>query len=161
MRTVIQRVTRASVTIDNRVVGSINRGLVVLVGVTHEDTKRDAEQLAQKVAGLRVFDDAEGKMNLSVNDVGGELLIVSQFTLYGDIRRGRRPGFDAAARPEQAVGLYDHFVAQCRTLVPRVETGVFQAVMSVLIENDGPVTIVYDTSGGAPGSNHAVASGVL
>lgn len=161
MRTVIQRVTRASVTIHNSVVGSINRGLVVLVGVTHQDTERDAEQLAQKVAGLRVFDDAEGKMNLSVNDVGGGLLIVSQFTLYGDIRRGRRPGFDAAARPEQAVGLYDHFVAHCRALVPRVETGVFQAVMSVLIENDGPVTIVYDTLGGGTGSNHAVASGVL
>lgn len=147
MRTVIQRVTRARVTVGGQVVGSIERGLVVLLGVTHEDTERDAEQLAQKVAGLRVFDDADGKMNLSVNDVGGGLLIVSQFTLYGDVRRGRRPGFDSAARPEHAVVLYEHFVSHCRALVPRVETGVFQAVMSVLIENDGPVTIVHETRG--------------
>ena len=146
MRVVIQRVKRASVTVDGEPVGHITHGMVVLVGVTHGDTGADVDHLAAKIAGLRIFDDTDGKMNLSVNDVGGGLLLVSQFTLYGDIRKGRRPGFDAAAPPERAAALYDLFVDRCRALVPRVQTGVFQAKMMVSIENDGPVTFVYDTA---------------
>jgi D-aminoacyl-tRNA deacylase len=146
VRVVIQRVSRASVAVNEQVVGRINHGLVVLIGLTHDDTEADAIHVAGKIAGLRVFDDEEGKMNLSVNDVGGGLLLVSQFTLYGDIRRGRRPGFDAAASPQIASALYDCFVQRCRELVSQVATGVFQAKMVVSIENDGPVTFVYDTS---------------
>ncbi len=145
MRTVVQRVSHAQVTVDNKVVGSIDHGMVVLVGVTHTDTETTAQQLAQKITGLRIFDDGAGKMNQSVSDVGGGILIVSQFTLYGDVRRGRRPGFDAAAPPEHARALYEQFVDHCRQLVTRVETGIFQAKMSVDIANDGPVTFIYDT----------------
>lgn len=145
MRTVVQRVSHAQVTVNNKVVGSIDQGMVVLVGVTHTDTEMTAQQLAQKITGLRIFDDGAGKMNQSVSDVGGGILIVSQFTLYGDVRRGRRPGFDAAAPPDHARALYEQFVAHCRQLVSRVETGIFQAKMSVDIANDGPVTLIYDT----------------
>lgn len=145
MRTVVQRVSHAQVTVDNKVVGSIDQGMVVLVGVTHTDTETTAQQLAQKITGLRIFDDGAGKMNQSVSDVGGGILIVSQFTLYGDVRRGRRPGFDAAAPPDHARALYEQFVVHCRQLVSRVETGIFQAKMSVDIANDGPVTLIYDT----------------
>lgn len=145
MRTVVQRVSHAQVTVDNKVVGSIDQGMVVLVGVTHTDTETTAQQLAQKITGLRIFDDGAGKMNQSVSDVGGGILIVSQFTLYGDVRRGRRPGFDAAAPPDHARALYEQFVVHCRQLVSRVETGIFQAKMSVDIANDGPVTFIYDT----------------
>lgn len=145
MRTVVQRVSHAQVTVDNKVVGNIDQGMVVLVGVTHADTETTAQQLAQKITGLRIFDDGAGKMNQSVSDVGGGILIVSQFTLYGDVRRGRRPGFDAAAPPDHARALYEQFVVHCRQLVSRVETGIFQAKMSVNIVNDGPVTFIYDT----------------
>ena len=146
VRVVIQRVSRASVTVDGTVVGRIGCGMVVLVGVTHGDTKADADHLAEKISGLRIFDDQQGKMNLSVGEVDGGLLLVSQFTLYGNIRRGRRPGFDAAASPQPARELYYYLVERCRILLPNVQTGVFRAKMTVSIENDGPVTFVHDTT---------------
>jgi D-tyrosyl-tRNA(Tyr) deacylase len=146
MRAVVQRVSRASVTVDGGLTGEISLGLLVLLGVTQTDTTADADYLADKIAGLRIFEDAEGKMNLSVSDVGGAILAVSQFTLYGDVRRGKRPSFDAAARPEQARQLYDHFVTCIRTLGLRCETGVFQAMMKVSLDNEGPVTILLDSS---------------
>jgi D-tyrosyl-tRNA(Tyr) deacylase len=145
MRVVIQRVSEASVTVDGSVTGAIGRGLLVLVGVAKGDTTRDADYLADKVAGLRVFPDDEGKMNRSVLDAGGAVLVVSQFTLYGDIRRGRRPSFDAAAGPAEARALYEYFVGALRARVGRVETGVFQAMMSVRLVNEGPVTILCDS----------------
>jgi D-aminoacyl-tRNA deacylase len=144
MRACVQRVGRASVTVDGAVVGEIGQGLLVLVGVTHADTAEQARWLAAKVAGLRVFEDAEGKMNRSVGDAGGAVLVVSQFTLYGDCRKGRRPSFDAAARPEQAKALYEAFVAAVEAAGVRVATGVFQAHMQVALVNDGPVTLMLE-----------------
>jgi D-aminoacyl-tRNA deacylase len=145
MRALVQRVTEASVMVDRQVVGEVGVGLVVLLGVTHADTPDQAKWLAGKVAGLRVFEDADGKMNRSVVDVGGGVLAVSQFTLYGDCRKGRRPSFDAAARPEQAKTLYEAFIAELRALGLSVAAGVFQAHMQVSLVNDGPVTLMVDT----------------
>jgi D-tyrosyl-tRNA(Tyr) deacylase len=145
MRAVVQRVSRASVSVEGELVGQIERGLLVLLGVTHADTETAADYLAEKIAGLRIFEDDAGKMNLSLMDVGGAILAVSQFTLYGDARKGKRPSFDDAARPEQARKLYEHFVERVRTLGLRCETGVFQAMMQVELVNDGPVTILLDS----------------
>jgi len=146
MRAVVQRVSKASVTVDDVITGEIGLGLLVLVGVSTTDTIEDAEYLADKIAGLRIFEDADGKMNRSVIDAGGAVLAVSQFTLYGDVRRGRRPSFDDAARPERARELYDLFVAQIRARGLRCETGQFQAIMSVSLVNEGPVTVLLDSS---------------
>lgn len=145
MRAVIQRVASARVLVNSEVVGEIGAGLLVLLGVTHGDTAEQAAYLAGKVAGLRVFEDSGGRMNRSLADVGGSVLAVSQFTLYGDCRKGRRPSFDAAANPEDARQLYDRFVADLRGLRVPVATGVFQAHMQVELVNDGPVTILLDT----------------
>ncbi len=145
MRAVVQRVRRARVTVEGRTLGQIERGLLVLLGVATQDAEPDAEYLAQKIAGLRIFDDPEGKMNLAVADAGGSVLAVSQFTLYGDVRRGKRPSFDAAARPETARTLYEHFVEAIRAQGLRCETGQFQAEMQVELVNDGPVTILLDS----------------
>ena len=146
MRAVIQRVSRAAVRVDGITVGSIGRGFLVLLGVTHSDGHAEASWLARKVAGLRVFEDDAGKMNLGLADVGGALLVVSQFTLYGDARKGRRPSFTGAARPEQAEPLIDYFVEQLRAEGLPVETGQFRAVMAVELINDGPVTLWLDTA---------------
>jgi len=145
MRAVVQRVTHASVTIDGEVVGEIGNGLVVLLGVARDDTKEDADYLAPKIIALRIFDDAEGKMNVSLKDINGGLLIVSQFTLYGDVRRGLRPSWSDAAAPEFAEPLYDYFVESSRKLLGRVETGSFRKMMQVELVNDGPVTILLDS----------------
>ena len=145
MRAVVQRVSRASVSVDNKIVGAIDAGLLVLLGVAHDDEDADADYLADKICGLRVFEDDGGKMNRSVADVGGAVLAVSQFTLFGDVRRGKRPSFDAAARPEQANRLYEYFVARVRAAGLRCETGIFQAMMNVELVNDGPVTILLDS----------------
>ncbi len=145
MRAVVQRVTRASVRVGGAVVGEIGKGLLVLVGVAQEDSEADADYLAEKVAGLRVFEDAEGKMNCAATEVGGAVRAVSQFTLLGDVRRGKRPSFDAAARPEQAVRLYEYFVSRIRAAGLRCETGKFQEMMEVELVNDGPVTILPDS----------------
>jgi D-tyrosyl-tRNA(Tyr) deacylase len=146
MRALIQRVTQASVTVDGEVVGAIGRGFLVLLGVTHEDGPREVAWLARKVAGLRVFDDAEGKMNLALAEVGGAALVVSQFTLYGDARKGRRPDFLQAARPEHAEPLVESFVARLRAEGVPVETGRFRAAMQVALFNDGPVTLWIDSA---------------
>ena len=145
MRAVIQRVTRGSVTIDNDVVGEIEHGLVVLLGIARDDTKEDADYLVPKIIALRIFDDAEGRMNVSLKDIDGGLLIVSQFTLYGDVRRGLRPSWSDAATPEMAEPLYDYFVESSRKLLGRVETGSFRKMMLVELVNDGPVTILLDS----------------
>ena len=145
MRAVIQRVTRARVTVDERITGEIGNGLVVLLGVAREDTKADADYLASKIVALRIFDDDAGKMNLSVKDVGGGLLVVSQFTLYGDVRRGLRPSWSDAAPPEIAEPLYDYFVETTRKLIQPVETGSFRATMQVELVNDGPVTLILES----------------
>ena len=145
MRAVVQRVTRASVTVDREIIGEIGNGLVVLVGIARDDTKVEAAYLVDKIAALRIFDDAEGKMNLSVKDVGGGLLIISQFTLYGDVRRGLRPSWIDAAPPEIAEPLYEFFVRQAKSTVDEVATGRFQAMMQVELVNDGPVTILLDS----------------
>jgi len=144
MRAVIQRVTRAKVTVDAKIVGEIGNGLVVLLGVARDDTKLDAAYLAEKITALRIFDDDEGKMNLSLKDVNGGVLIVSQFTLYGDVRRGLRPSWIEAAAPEVAQPLYEFFVRQMRAAVDDVATGSFRAMMQVELVNDGPVTILLD-----------------
>jgi D-aminoacyl-tRNA deacylase len=145
MRAVVQRVTRASVAVESKIIGEIGQGLLVLVGVAQDDAESDAHYLAEKIAGLRIFEDESGKMNLSVIDVRGSVLAVSQFTLYGDVRRGKRPSFDAAARPERARDLYEHFVARIRAAGLRCETGRFQAMMDVELVNSGPVTILLDS----------------
>ena len=145
MRAVVQRVTRASVTIEGEVVGEIGNGLVVLLGIASDDTKEDADYLAPKVIALRIFDDVDGKMNVSLKDIDGGLLIVSQFTLYGDVRRGLRPSWSDAAAPEIAEPLYDYFVESSRKLLGRVETGSFRKMMQVELVNDGPVTILLDS----------------
>ena len=144
MRALVQRVSRASVTVDDVVVGEIGVGLCVLVGVTHDDTEADAHKLAEKVWHLRVFPDADGTMNRSLADAGGEALVVSQFTLYGDTARGRRPSWVAAARPEQAAPLVDACVTALRDLGATVATGVFGADMQVELVNDGPVTLMLE-----------------
>jgi len=145
MRAVIQRVSRSSVKVDGELTGEIAKGLLVLLGVAQEDGITDADYLAEKVSGLRIFEDEAGKMNLSVGEVGGAVLAVSQFTLFGDVRRGKRPSFDAAARPEQAKALYEHFVERIRALGLRCETGRFQEMMEVELVNTGPVTILLDS----------------
>jgi D-aminoacyl-tRNA deacylase len=145
MRAVVQRVSRAQVTVNGEIAGKIGVGLLVLLGVGRDDTEVDATYLAEKIAGLRVFEDAEGKMNRSAQDVGGNVLAVSQFTLYGDVRRGKRPSFDAAAPPEKARQLYELFVEQIRAAGLRCETGRFQEMMQVELVNEGPVTIMLDS----------------
>ena len=144
MRVVLQRVSRASVTIDGRTVGAIDRGYCLLVGLTHGDTEATVDWMAEKVAGLRLFSDGEGKMNLALDEVGGAVLVVSQFTLYGDAAKGRRPSFVDAARPEQAIPLYERFVAGLRARHFEVATGEFGAHMVVEIHNDGPVTLMLE-----------------
>ncbi|MFN3386455.1 MAG: D-aminoacyl-tRNA deacylase [Candidatus Thermochlorobacter sp.] len=145
MRALIQRVRRAAVVVQGECIGQIERGLLVLLGVTHSDTRRDAERLAEKTLALRVFEDSAEKMNLSVVDIGGSVLVVSQFTLYADTRKGNRPSFTEAARPEQAQALYEHFVATLRThSALDIQTGKFGAAMQVELINDGPVTILLE-----------------
>ena len=148
MRAVIQRVSQASVSVDGKTVGAIERGFLVLVGVTHGDTRAEADWLARKIAGLRLFEDEAGKMNLGLADIGGAVLVVSQFTLYGDARKGRRPDFLQAARPEQAEPLITYFVDQLRGQGVTVATGQFRATMQVSLVNDGPVTLWLDTADG-------------
>ena len=146
MRAVIQRVSKASVTVEEKIVGQIGQGFLILLGIAHSDSEAEAAFLARKIAGLRVFEDGDGKMNLSLSEIGGAVLAVSQFTLYADTRKGRRPSFVDAARPEQAEPLYRRF---CELLVAEgvpVEKGIFQATMQVALVNDGPVTILMDTS---------------
>ncbi|HET9283605.1 MAG TPA: D-aminoacyl-tRNA deacylase [Candidatus Angelobacter sp.] len=145
MRAVVQRVSRCRVTVDGRTTGEIGCGLLVLLGVAKADTEEAADYLVEKVIGLRIFEDAEGKMNLSVQDAGGAVLVVSQFTLHGDVRRGKRPSFDAAARQEEAKRLYEYFVAKVRAAGLQCETGQFQAMMEVELVNSGPVTILLDS----------------
>jgi D-tyrosyl-tRNA(Tyr) deacylase len=148
MRVVVQRVSHARVTVSGDITGEIGLGLLVLLGVGAGDTRAEADYLAEKTIGLRIFEDAGGKMNLSVAEVGGELLVVSQFTLYGDARRGKRPSFDAAAPPEQARELYEYFVEKVRAAALRCETGRFQETMQVELINEGPVTILLDSAKG-------------
>lgn len=145
MRAVLQRVTRACVRVNDEVTGSIDSGLVVLLGIAHDDTESDIKYLVEKIAAIRIFDDADGRMNLSVRDTRGGLLIVSQFTLYGDTRRGRRPSWIEAAQPEVAEPLYESFVREARRVLERVETGSFRAMMQLELVNDGPVTILLDS----------------
>lgn len=146
MRAVVQRVSRASVMVAGSITGAIETGLLVLLGVGQDDQPSDADYLAEKIVGLRIFEDEDEKMNRSVVDVDGAVLAVSQFTLYGDVKRGKRPSFDAAARPEQARELYKYFVNRVRGLGVRCETGVFQATMQVELVNSGPVTILIDST---------------
>jgi D-tyrosyl-tRNA(Tyr) deacylase len=145
MRAVIQRVTRARVTVEDGIIGEIGKGLVVLLGVARDDTKADVEYLASKIAALRIFDDADDKINLSVGEVNGGLLVISQFTLYGDVRRGLRPSWIEAAAPELAEPLYELFIAETRKILKKVENGRFGAMMQVELVNDGPVTILLDS----------------
>lgn len=144
MRALLQRVKRGAVTVDGAVVGEIGCGFVLLLGITHSDGEAEAAWLANKVAGIRLFDDADGKMNLALHDVGGAVLVISQFTLYGDGRKGKRPSYTAAARPEQAEPLVDYFVQQLQSHGLPVETGIFGAEMLVDIQNDGPVTLMLE-----------------
>jgi D-tyrosyl-tRNA(Tyr) deacylase len=145
MRAVVQRVSRAKVSVGEQITGQIERGLLVLLGVSATDTEAEADYLADKVTGLRIFEDQDTKMNLSVADIGGGILVVSQFTLYGDVRRGKRPSFDDAARPEQARKLYQYFVQRILAAGLHCETGRFQETMQVELVNDGPVTILLDS----------------
>jgi D-aminoacyl-tRNA deacylase len=146
MRAVVQRVSRAQVMVEEEIAGKIGRGLLVLLGVTHADSEADADYLADKIAGLRVFEDENGKMNLDTASVSGEVLVVSQFTLYGDVRRGKRPSFDAAAPPERARELYEYFADRIRATGLPCQTGRFQETMQLELVNDGPVTILLDSS---------------
>lgn len=146
MRAVIQRVSRAKVTVSAEVSGEIGRGLLVLLGVATDDEAKDADYLAEKISGLRIFEDDQGKMNRSVMDESGALLVVSQFTLFADVRRGKRPSFDAAAPPAKARDLYEYFVQKIRHSGLRCETGKFQEMMSVELTNEGPVTILLDST---------------
>ncbi len=142
----MQRVNDARVTVNGELTGKIGCGLLVFLAVTHSDSEENADYLAEKIVGLRIFDDENGKMNLSAADVGGAILVVSQFTLFGDVRRGKRPSFDAAAPPDQARALYEYFVRRVRAMGLRCETGRFQEMMQVELVNDGPVTILIDTA---------------
>jgi D-aminoacyl-tRNA deacylase len=144
MRALLQRVSSANVTVNGRITGQIERGFVILLGVTHSDTSAEADWLANKIAGLRLFEDEAGKMNLGLADVGGSLLVISQFTLYGDARKGKRPSFTTAARPEQAEPLVDYFCDRLRLAGFTVATGQFGAMMQVNIHNDGPVTLMLE-----------------
>ena len=146
MRAVVQRVDKADVTVDGQVTGSVKKGLLVLLGVADGDTEKDLQYMVDKVTGLRIFEDDADKMNLSVKDVGGELLVVSQFTLCGDARKGKRPSFDKAAKPDLANAYYEKFVELCRARGLHVETGVFRAHMLVGLVNNGPVTILLDST---------------
>jgi D-aminoacyl-tRNA deacylase len=146
MRAVVQRVSRAQVRVGDEVAGEIGPGLLVLLGVGNDDSYADADYLAEKIVGLRIFEDAHGKMNLGLAETGGSVLAVSQFTLYGDVRRGKRPSFDTAASPEKARTLYEYFVERIRAAGLRCETGRFQEMMQVELINDGPVTILLDSS---------------
>jgi D-tyrosyl-tRNA(Tyr) deacylase len=146
MRAVVQRVTRAQVTVNGEVAGRIGRGLVVLLGVGNADTESDADYLADKIVGLRIFDDDNSKMNRAVSDIRGEILVVSQFTLYGDVRRGKRPSFDAAAPPQRARELYEYFVKRIHATGLACETGRFREAMQVDLVNDGPVTVLLDSA---------------
>ncbi len=148
MRAVVQRVTSASVRVEDLIVGEIGNGLVALLGIAYDDTKEDADYLASKIVALRIFDDAEGRMNVSLKGIAGGLLVVSQFTLYGDVRRGLRPSWSDAAPPEIAEPLYDYFVDSSRKLIGQVETGSFRKMMQVELVNDGPVTIMLDSRRG-------------
>ena len=145
MRAVLQRVTRASVRVEGETVGEIGGGVLVLLGIARDDTGDDASYLLEKIVSLRIFEDAEGRMNLSLAETGGALLVVSQFTLYGDVRRGRRPSWSEAAAPEVAGPLYEFFVGEARKILGRVETGGFRRMMEVELVNDGPVTILLDS----------------
>lgn len=145
MRAVVQRVLESSVKVDGAIVGEIGKGVMVLLGVEEGDTEKDAQYLAEKILGLRIFEDEDEKMNLSLEDVKGELLAVSQFTLLGDARKGKRPSYSNAARPDEANRLYEHFVAVVKSKGTKVETGVFQADMKVSLINDGPVTLLLDS----------------
>ena len=144
MKALLQRVSQASVTVDGHIVGQIGRGFCILLGVTHSDTNKEAEWLANKIAGIRLFEDDAGKLNLGLAEVEGELLVISQFTLYGDARKGRRPSFIAAARPAQSEPLYEYFVEQLRQAGFTVRTGIFGADMKVAIHNDGPITLMLE-----------------
>jgi D-tyrosyl-tRNA(Tyr) deacylase len=145
MRAVVQRVSRASVEVENQIVAEIGKGILVLLGVAAKDEKQDADYLLEKILNLRIFEDIEGKMNLSLLDIAGELLVVSQFTLFGDVRRGRRPSFIDAAPPQKAEELYEYFVSETQKHLSKVATGKFQAMMDVNLTNDGPVTILIDS----------------
>ncbi|OGX39212.1 MAG: D-tyrosyl-tRNA(Tyr) deacylase [Omnitrophica WOR_2 bacterium RIFCSPHIGHO2_02_FULL_52_10] len=145
MKVVVQRVSQAEVRVDGEVVGRIGRGMLVFVGVGKGDTEEDAVYLAQKVAQIRIFEDANGKMNLSLSEIGAQILVVSQFTLYGDCRKGRRPSFDGAAEPQKGEKLYSRFVQELRGQNIKVETGKFRAMMDVALTNDGPVTFILDS----------------
>ncbi len=145
MRLVLQRVSRAKVSVDGEVTGEIGRGILVLLGVSRADSESEARSMVEKTLNLRIFEDADGKMNLSLLDISGDLLVVSQFTLYGDARKGRRPSYIDAAGPDEANRLYEHFVAEARKQVVNVGTGRFQAMMDVELVNDGPVTILLDS----------------
>ncbi len=145
MRAVIQRVKKASVSVDGKIVGQIDKGVMILLGVGKDDTESDIDYLVEKIANLRIFEDNEGKMNLSVLDVDGDFLVVSQFTLYGDCRKGRRPSYTESAPPVMAKQYYERFVEQLKTYGRKVETGIFGAMMLVEIHNDGPVTLLLDS----------------
>ncbi len=145
MRGIIQRVSRAKVAVESEIIGEINKGILVLLGVAREDLEKDADYLLEKTLNLRIFEDSEEKMNFSLLDIKGELLVVSQFTLYGDARKGRRPSFIKAAMPDEANRLYEYFVSEARKKIEKVETGKFQAMMKVELVNDGPVTIMLDS----------------
>ena len=146
MRAVVQRVSSSKVTVEGNITGEINKGLLVLLGVTHEDTSKDVDYIIDKTLNLRIFEDEDEKMNLSLKDIGGELLVVSQFTLYGDCRKGRRPSFSTAAKPEHAISLYEEFVEKAKAEGLKVGKGQFRAHMMVDLTNDGPVTILLDSS---------------
>lgn len=145
MKIVLQRAKNAAVSVDSEVKGHIDRGLMLLVGVTHEDTEKDADYLAEKIINLRIFEDENGKMNLSLKDTEGSILSISQFTLYGDTKKGRRPNFMEAAKPDHAKQIYDYFNEKINTLGVHVQTGVFGAMMDVEFTNDGPVTLIMDS----------------
>jgi D-aminoacyl-tRNA deacylase len=145
MRIVIQRVSQAKVTVNGKVIGNIDKGMLILLGISKTDSEKEVKFMVEKVLNLRIFDDEQGKMNLSLLDISGELLVVSQFTLYGDARKGRRPSYIDAASPENANKIYELFVSEARKQVKRVETGQFQAMMDVELINDGPVTILLDS----------------
>jgi D-aminoacyl-tRNA deacylase len=145
MKVVLQRAKNAAVSVDSEIKGQIDRGLMLLVGVTHEDTEKDADYLAEKIVNLRIFEDENGKMNLSLKDTEGSILSISQFTLYGDTKKGRRPNFMEAAKPDHANKMYDYFNDKLKALGINVQTGIFGAMMDVAFTNDGPVTLILDS----------------